>query len=177
MHLWQLYSFLAFAFSLFSTAAASPDALNVTVLGAANNHSTLECWSLEPGFTVSPQAGTAGSEVLSLGLLGGTNASYVVVPAEFDGGGHNAPAVQWVVFLSGLAHITLPHSKHEAWIRGGKHGTILALDTAAVSADGHNTTYPSRDITIGLQLPIAGGKIPEHEFLHMGACRHEELEL
>jgi fatty acid/phospholipid biosynthesis enzyme len=42
-----------------------------------------------------------------------------------------------VIFLSGLAHITLPNSTAEAWVSGGKTGAILALDTADVSALGH----------------------------------------
>lgn len=46
------------------------------------------------------------------------------------------PIHRWVVFLSGLAHITLPHSNAEARVNGGKNGAILALDTAAVSTEG-----------------------------------------
>ncbi|OJJ44051.1 hypothetical protein ASPZODRAFT_33732, partial [Penicilliopsis zonata CBS 506.65] len=151
-----------------------PSTLNITVLTAHNNQSTLECWSLDPGFTVSAQAGTSGSASLSLGALGGsTNATYVVIPGRYDGGQHNAPTVQWVVFLSGLAHITLPHSIDDAWILGGEDGVILALDTAAVS-DGHITTYPSNEVTVALELPIAGSVVPEHRVLYSGACNATE---
>lgn len=73
--------------------------LNITVLSAQNNHSTLECWALEPGFKTSSQAGTAGTESLNLGPIGGGNAgnaSLSVLPAGFNGGRHNAPALQYV---------------------------------------------------------------------------------
>jgi hypothetical protein len=67
--------------------------LNVTVLGARHNRSTLECWALQPGFETSTQPGTSGSSVLDLGAVQG-NASFTAIPAEFDGGRHNAPALQ-----------------------------------------------------------------------------------
>jgi hypothetical protein len=66
--------------------------LNVTVLGARHNRSTLECWALNSGFETSDQAGIAGSSILDLGTIGG-NASFTALPAGFDGGRHNAPAL------------------------------------------------------------------------------------
>lgn len=84
---------------------------------------------------------------------------------------------RWVIFLSGLAHITLPHSGKEAWIRGGKEGAILALDTAKVSGDGHITKYPSDEVTVAMQLPLQGKKVPGHQILHGGACKGEEVSL
>lgn len=83
---------------------------------------------------------------------------------------------RWVVFLSGLAHITLPHSDKEAWIRGGKEGAILALDTANVSDDGHITKYPSDEVTVAMQVPLKK-KVPGHRVLHSGACKGEEVSL
>jgi len=82
-----------------AATATAPDfsTLNVTVIGARNNNSILECWALNPGFTESSQAGTAGSEVLNLGSVSG-NASYSVLPARFHGGRHNAPALQYAPF-------------------------------------------------------------------------------
>ncbi|KAJ5160826.1 uncharacterized protein N7482_007830, partial [Penicillium canariense] len=157
---------------------AAANTLNVTVLGAKDNRSTLECWALEPGFQTSNQAGTSGTEALNLGPIGGAhaaNATYSVIPAGFDGGRHNAPAQQWVVFLSGLAHITIPNSTAEAWILGGKHGTILALDTADVSTVGHVTKYPSQEQTVSLQLPLGDAGVPGHVVLHSGACRGSEM--
>ncbi|KAJ5662743.1 hypothetical protein N7462_011669 [Penicillium macrosclerotiorum] len=162
---------------LLSTLAAA-NTLNITVLGARHNRSTLECWALEPGFTTSSESGTSGSQALNLGPIGGGNAgnaTYTIIPAGFDGGRHNAPELQWVVFLSGVAHITLPNSTTEAWITGGKNGAILALDTADASALGHITTYPSQEKTIALEIPLGAGSVPGHTVLHEGACREAEL--
>ena len=68
--------------------------LNVTVVTASNNISTLECWQLSTPFLRSTQSGTAGSIVLQLGSL--ANASFSIIPAGTNGGPHNAPAVQCV---------------------------------------------------------------------------------
>lgn len=80
-----------------------------------------------------------------------------------------------MIFLAGLAHITLPNSTAEAWVAGGKNGAILALDTADVSAFGHYTTYPSKEQTISLEIPLGKGGVPGHTVLHDGACKGEEL--
>jgi hypothetical protein len=80
-----------------------------------------------------------------------------------------------VIFLSGLAHITLSNSTAEARVSGGRNGAILALDTANVSALGHYTTYPSQEQTIALEIPLGKGGVPGHTVLHGGACRGEEL--
>lgn len=85
------------------------------------------------------------------------------------------PPTRWVVFLSGLAHITLPNSTLEAYIPGGKNGAILALDTADVSTLGHITTYPSQETTVALEIPLGEEGVPGHRVLHMGACRDGEL--
>lgn len=82
-----------------------------------------------------------------------------------------------MIFLSGLAHVTLPHSDKEAWIRGGKQGAILALDTAQVSGDGHFTRYPSDEVTVALQVPLKEKKVPGHRVLHGGACQGKEVSL
>ena len=135
-----------------------------------------------------------------MGLVGG-NASFSVLPARFDGGLHNAPVLQyvsffffclflggggqwlimpihrWVVFLSGLAHITLPHSNAEARVNGGKNGAILALDTAAVSTEGHYTRYPSDEETVALQVPVGEEEVPGHWVLYEGACKGSEVEV
>ncbi|EAW25063.1 uncharacterized protein NFIA_105510 [Aspergillus fischeri NRRL 181] len=175
-----MVSFLQVGASILPGAIATiattsiPSTLNITVIGARNNQSILECWSLEPGFASSTQPGIAGSASLSLGPVG-DNATYTIVPAQLDGGIHNAPVRQWVVFLSGLAHITLPHSDDEVWILGGKRGTILALDTADVSADGHYTEYPSNEVTVAMVVPL-GDEEPAHRVLHQGACKATEVD-
>jgi hypothetical protein len=84
---------------LLGLSLATTNTLNITVINTQNNHSTLECWALEPGFQTSSQAGTSGTQALNLGPVGGgtgSNASYTVLPAGFDGGRHNAPAKQYV---------------------------------------------------------------------------------
>lgn len=86
----------------------------------------------------------------------------------------SADSFQFVAFTTGLAHVTLPNSTDEAWIRGGKYGLVIAADTAAVSLGGHITRYPSDDMTIGLQMPTSGGVVPKHTVLHTGACKHHE---
>lgn len=77
----------------------SPDlgnTLNVTVIGARNNLSTLECWAIEPGWESSTHKGEVGSSHVNLGQIGGhaANASFSVLPARFDGDRHNAPSKQ-----------------------------------------------------------------------------------
>lgn len=82
---------------------------------------------------------------------------------------------RWVVFLSGLAHITLPNSTVEAYVPGGKHGAILALDTADVSKSGHITTYPSNEVTTSLEIPLGEEGVPAHRVLYQGPCKGAEL--
>jgi hypothetical protein len=82
---------------------------------------------------------------------------------------------RWVVFLAGEAHVTLANSSDQAFIFGGANGLIFAADTAAVSAKGHSTNYPSNSETIALQIPT-GGTIPDHNVLHSGPCTPAELE-
>ena len=81
------------------------------------------------------------------------------------------------MFIAGLAHVTLPDSEDDVWIRGGEDGLIIAADTAAVSRSGHITNYPSNRETIALQIPTEGRLLPRHRVLHEGACRKEEMKL
>ena len=80
-----------------STLPPVPSHLNVSVIAAANDKSTLECWQLSAPFVQSSQAGTSGAAVTQLGDVSTT--SYTLIPPEFDGGLHNAPVVQYVTFL------------------------------------------------------------------------------
>ena len=73
-------------------------------------------------------------------------------------------------------HSTLPNSRDEFWINGGKNGLIFAADTAAVSKLGHITRYPGREQTTAIALPTAGGKIPAHRLLHQGPCSRDEVD-
>ncbi|KAI9507874.1 hypothetical protein F5148DRAFT_980750 [Russula earlei] len=144
-----------------------PTFLNVTAISAQNGQSVLECWQILPGFSTSSQSGTVGASILQLGNV--ANMSYSVIPPGFNAGLHNAPATQWVAFLSGLAHVTLPDSSDEAYFFGGKGDFLFAADTAAASIKGHSTKYPSRFETRVLQIPT-GGTIPQHSVLHSGPC-------
>ena len=98
LHLQSKMRLSTLAQVLFTTTTLALDAslgstLNVTVLGARHNRSTLECWALKPGFETSSEAGTSGSSVLDLGSVTG-NATFTTLPAGFDGGRHNAPTLQ-----------------------------------------------------------------------------------
>lgn len=83
---------------------------------------------------------------------------------------------RWVVFLSGLAHITLPgDSSTGAYVTGGQFGLIFAADTAAVSGTGHRTVYPGTTETIALQVPTEDGEVPAHSVLHDGPCTANDI--
>lgn len=71
-----------------------------------------------------------------------------------------------------MGHITLPDSTDEAWITGGRYGLVFADD---VNTTGHYTTFPSAEETVLLGLPVMGGKEPDHEVLHEGACALADL--
>ena len=78
------------------------------------------------------------------------------------------------MFIAGLAHVTLPDSEDDVWIRGGENGLIIAADVAAVSRSGHITNYPSKRETLAIQIPTKGGLLPRHRVLHKGACHKQE---
>ncbi|KJZ78300.1 hypothetical protein HIM_02338 [Hirsutella minnesotensis 3608] len=150
------------------TVSAVDSAFTITAISAANGHSTIECWQLEAPVQFSSVPGTNGASNTFLGPV--KSAEYTVIPSHFDGGIHNAPRAQFVAFLSGQAHVTIPDSDEEALIEGGANGVIIAVDTSDVSKQGHRTTYPSNVSTNVLQLPFADGKIPPHKVLHSGPC-------
>ncbi|OTB06055.1 hypothetical protein M426DRAFT_319129 [Hypoxylon sp. CI-4A] len=155
--------------SLSFGSVATSAKLNVTAIGAQDGSSTLECWQLSNPFSSSGDPGTAGSAVAQLGTL--SNLSYTVIPSSYDGGLHNAPYKQWVIFTAGLADITLPddNSTH-AYVSGGEFGVIFAADTADASTKGHRTEYPGVTETIALQIPTKDNTVPAHEVLHRGPC-------
>lgn len=86
-----------------------------------------------------------------------------------------ATTTRFVLFSSGLIHITLPNSTDDVWIHGGKYGLIVAADTRDVSTLGHRTEYPSAADTVALQVPIAEGSKFNHRILHPGACTEQEM--
>ncbi|KAK7960293.1 hypothetical protein PG988_011507 [Apiospora saccharicola] len=148
--------------------------LNITAIGTSNGKSTLECWQLDAPFEVSNAAGTKGSVTAQLGDV--ASASFLVVPADFDGGLHNAPVNQWVMFTSGLAHITVSGGDSRgAYIEGGEFGLIFAADIVGLS-EGHYTTYPGITETTGLQIPTRDGSVPAHQVVRSGPCQCNETE-
>jgi hypothetical protein len=72
-------------------------------------------------------------------------------------------------------HISLPNSKHEAWVYGGKYGITFAADTKNFSKTGHITEFPGKDETVIAQFPVRGGVLPEHKVLYDGPCKLSEL--
>ncbi|CAL8580050.1 hypothetical protein XPA_005784 [Xanthoria parietina] len=161
--------------SLKPSPKPQPQPLNITTItGNAHNESALECWSVAD-LVVSATPGTQGALVASLAEPKAL--SFINIPAKFDGGLHNAPAVQWVYFTSGKAVITLPTLPDKAVVKGGANGLILAADIPAVSKQGHTTVYPSREPTVAVVMPLAGNKVPEHTVLHSGACTAHEQDI
>ncbi|KAI1487452.1 hypothetical protein F5X96DRAFT_650019 [Biscogniauxia mediterranea] len=162
-----------------SSSSSSSSYLNLTAITGHNRVSVLECWQLADPFATSDVPGVAGTQTLGLGGGGGGGlagtTTYTVLPPRFDGGLHNAPAKQYVWFISGLIHLSLPNATEEAWIHGGRYGLIYAGDTADVSGWGHRTRYPGSDETIALVVPVKDGVSPEHRVLHDGPCVAGEL--
>ena len=78
-------------------------------------------------------------------------------------------AFRLVVFLTGLAHVTLPaNSSSDAWIVGGSAASlVVAADT---TGGGHITTYPSDETTLSLQIPLEGDGLLPHKVIGNEAC-------
>ena len=53
---------------------------------------------------------------------------------------------------------------------------ILAADTKNVSALGHKTMYPSKEETVGIQIPTRDNEIPAHRVLHAGPCKEGGMD-
>lgn len=77
------------------------------------------------------------------------------------------------MFTAGLAHVTLPDDPAEAWVFGGRDGIIIAVDTLGA---GHNTSYPSNEQTVALQIPFARAQIPDHVVLNDGPCVGTQIQ-
>lgn len=87
--------FVLLQLTLTCVAAAikqAPQYLNLTAISTVNNASVLECWELSSPFETSSEPGVAGAAFAQLGDGGAV--SYAIIPADFDGGRHNAPVVQ-----------------------------------------------------------------------------------
>lgn len=158
------------------SAASAPPPFNITAISAMANASIFECWQFGP-FAAAPAPGVTGASALRLGRA--TDLSYTVFPANTTGGLHHAPRVQFVVFMSGLARVTLPSPTGDTLaIRGGgRNSVIVAADTADVSGLGHRTDYPSGAATAVLQVPLLAGRLgmARHAVLHQGPCTEKEM--
>jgi len=146
----------------------SPSYLRATALttNPSTNTSIFQCWQFASPFNSSSVPGIAGSLALNLDIS--KELTYTVIPPNFDGGLHNAPVLQYVFFISGLAHIALPGSNEEIYVLGGENGLIIANDT---TGKGHITRYPSKEITVALTVPFEfeGGE-EGFEIVNEGVC-------
>ncbi|KAI1857305.1 uncharacterized protein JN550_013331 [Neoarthrinium moseri] len=168
----QLHHSLSLALSILRMAvrATSLPYLNVTAVTHAGGESVLQCWQLPSPFAVSASPGVANGSYAFLGAA--ANATLTVIPARSEGGRHYAQP-QWVHFVTGLAHITLPTASDAAWIRGGKYGLLWAGDTPNRSRGGHSTYYWEESVTLALMTP--DGEEPAHRVVREGACLLEDL--
>ena len=77
--------------------------------------------------------------------------------------------------MAGQVHIKTPSSGlpaklNEVCIEGGRHGWLIAADTADIAAQGHVTDFPSDERTVIAQFTVKGNKPPAHSLLHDGPC-------
>lgn len=84
-----------------------------------------------------------------------------------------ADPCRYVVFLSGLAEVSVPGSGSSGFVLGGADGILFAADTQALSPHGHVTKYLAK--TVALEIPTLHGKIPAHKVLHAGGCTGQDL--
>ncbi|KAI0599375.1 hypothetical protein F4775DRAFT_551120 [Biscogniauxia sp. FL1348] len=155
------------------TAAAQSTRLNVTAVGAHAGRSRFECWELSVPFISSSQSGISGTQTTSLGDV--SNITYNVIPAGYQSGFHTAPVKQWIVFLNGLAVLTLPDNNNSstsatATTSAGEIGLLFAADTADVSEQGHGAYFPGVSETIFVQIPTRDGAVPEHRVISEDAA-------
>ncbi|KAI9882690.1 MAG: hypothetical protein M1823_005566 [Watsoniomyces obsoletus] len=164
---------------------ARAGSLTVTAITTVDGRAVLQCWRLRDAPITSSNAGTKGLPISPLGTLaeptcfpaGTSPATQVVLPPRKRAKIHAAPSVQFVLFYSGEAIVTLPDPDNEsgrlsgrdnvAWFPGGPNGMLIAAD---VTGDGHYTDYPSDQPTYALQIPTLDGKVPLHEQVGTGPC-------
>lgn len=124
--------------------------------------------------SISTTPGTVGAT--SFTFPSAYETVYAVVPPRTDGGLHNAPVPQLVIFLSGLIHVTLPvpatgnASLDDAYFIGGANAVLFAADTTGL---GHVTKYPSDEPSVSLQIRFTDGLVPNHTVLYPGPCHYE----
>ncbi|KAI4851533.1 hypothetical protein E4T44_02068 [Aureobasidium sp. EXF-8845] len=166
-----MHSYLAITvLALLCATAQAYDYLTATALVTnAANESALECWRFATPLIDSSEPGIAGSLRFNFNA---SSASYTIIPPRFNGSIHNSPTPQLVVYTSGLAHISLPSSKDQAWFIGGNQGVLVAADT---TGEGHITEYPSEQSTTVLTIPFPDGMVPAHVKVSSGACHFSSI--
>ncbi|KAI1340222.1 hypothetical protein F5Y15DRAFT_51847 [Xylariaceae sp. FL0016] len=158
----RLCSILALSLTVFQ--AVSSTKLNITAITAVDGVSRFECWQLSTPFTSSTQPGLIGSHALFLGDV--ANMTYTVVSSGFQSGLHAAPYNQWFFMVNGIGVISLPDENSTTITAGNSEpGLLFAADTAEFSTKGHDSYNPGLTENILLQIPTAGGEIPDHEVL------------
>jgi hypothetical protein len=76
--------------------------------------------------------------------------------------------------LLGTAKVTVPEREQEMIISAGKNSILIAVDTPDLSELGHISDFLEE--TVLLQIPFAGGVVPDHTVLYQEACSCEELQ-
>src|SRR3569833_2097629 len=180
MYLLRVILYLACILPLPATVSCSSHMIATALVSEPDGDARIECWRFEPPLHSYPNVGAAVT------VAEVSNVTYVVLPPRSSEGIHNPPYpmlvhhmpwgtnmsnLTWLrlfVLLSGLAHVTLPHSDNDVWIMEGVNVFLVAAD---VTGNGHYTDYPSDKETVALQLPFRDGKVPAHDVLHTGACK------
>ena len=144
---------------------------NFTAISAdSRRNSVVECWQLAKPLQ---SVGSFGALYTPLAFKPG---AYAVFPPHADAGLHNAMTPQWIVVLAGLARIDIPSSASNATyvnsISAGPGDLVLATDMANISTRGHESTWPSGQVTSSLMIHT---DIPDHKVIHRGACNKKEI--
>ncbi|KAF9020558.1 hypothetical protein BDZ89DRAFT_266677 [Hymenopellis radicata] len=144
------------------------DSLLVNAIVANNNISTVECWSIEPGFQVSNVSGTVGDQVLQLGNV--DNAVMIIIPdvdgMPNNGGLHNGAHSQWVFALTGGVNVTFPEAPGGFSVEAG--GLFISTDVRGLSTLGHQSIWAAGSIFI--QAPFPDGVAIGHTVVANQSC-------
>lgn len=77
-------------------AATKPDQMHLflNALVGEEGTSTVQCWAVDPPFTISKQPGTVGAKIQSIGDTSGSTIVFFNETASTNAGLHPAPAPQ-----------------------------------------------------------------------------------
>ncbi|KAF8585699.1 hypothetical protein K439DRAFT_1409710 [Ramaria rubella] len=169
---WLLYTILSTFCVATCAGQKDPAAARqlVNALVGVYNNSAVQCWSIDPPFTISAQAGTVGAKIQSIGDISGGTIVFFNETDLTHAGLHPAPSPQWVLVLQGNGVVTLPATNATLDLPSGT--VIIANDTQEVSGVGHNTEWAAGSVAV--QLPFKGGVAPNHTVVNDGPCRCSE---